>query len=52
MRKTMVEPKNVRKEAEKRTEENLMFRRFLKLNADEKALDRQFKRLHQEIFPQ
>ncbi len=48
----MIEPKDVRKEAEKRAEENLMFRRFLKMNADEKELDKQFKRLHQEIFPQ
>ncbi len=48
----MIDSKDVRKEAEQRTEENLMFRRFLKLNADEKELDKQFKRLHQEIFPQ
>ncbi len=48
----MIEPKDVKKEAEKRAEENLAFRSFLKMNADEKELDKQFRRLHQEIFPQ
>ncbi len=48
----MIDFKEVRKEAEKRAEENLLFRRFLKLHADEKELDKQFKRLHEEIFSQ
>ena len=38
--------------AEKQEEENWMFRTFLKMCADEKELDKQFKRLHEEIFSQ
>ena len=42
----------VREAAEKKEEENWMFRTFLKMCADEKELDKQFKRLHEEIFSQ
>ena len=48
----MIEPNKVRETAEKKAEENLMFRTFLKMSADEEELDRQFKRLHKEIFAQ
>ena len=51
MRK-MIEPDKVREAAEKKEEENWMFRTFLKMCADEKELDKQFKRLHEEIFSQ
>lgn len=48
----MIEPNRVREAAEKQEEENWMFRTFLKMCADEKELDKQFKRLHEEIFSQ
>ena len=43
-------PRKVKFEAQKRERENLEFRTFLKCNADEKELDKQFRRLHNEIF--
>ena len=43
----MIEPNRVREAAEKQEEENWMFRTFLKMCADEKELDKQFKRLHE-----
>ena len=46
----MVSPKEVYEEAKKRADENLLFRNFLKANADERELDKQFRRLHNEIF--
>ena len=46
----MVSPKEVYEEAKKKEDENLLFRNFLKANADERELDKQFRRLHNEIF--
>ena len=39
----MLPPRKVQFEAKKRENENLRFRTFLKYNADEEKLDRQFK---------
>lgn len=39
----MLPPRKVQFEAQKRENENLRFRTFLKYNADEEKLDRQFK---------
>ena len=46
----MLPPRKVQFEAKKRENENLRFRTFLKCNADEEKLDRQFKELHDELF--
>ena len=46
----MISPKNVRVAAEKREDENLRFRTFLKIHADPNELDRQFLALHRELF--
>ena len=46
----MISPKNVRAAAEKREDENLRFRTFLKIHADLDELDRQFLALHRELF--
>lgn len=46
----MLAPRKVKFEAQKRERENLEFRTFLKCNADEKELDEQFVRLHNELF--
>ena len=46
----MIAPRKVRFEAKKKENENLEFRIFLKGHADEKELDKQFKRLHDELF--
>ena len=46
----MIAPRKVRFEAKKKENENLEFRIFLKGHADEKELDEQFKRLHDELF--
>ena len=46
----MLPPRKVQFEAKKRGNENLRFRTFLKCNADEEELDRQFKELHDELF--
>lgn len=46
----MIAPRRVRFEAKKKENENLEFRTFLKCHADEKELDKQFKRLHDELF--
>ena len=46
----MIAPRKVRFEAKKKENENLEFRTFLKCHADEKELDKQFKRLHDELF--
>ena len=37
-------------EAQKKERENLEFRTFLKCNADDKELDEQFAKLHNELF--
>ena len=46
----MIQPDKVRAEAKKKEKENFKFRTFLKCNADEQELDRQFLRLHKELF--
>lgn len=46
----MIHPDKVRAEAKKREDENFRFRTYLKGHADEEELDRQFLRLHQELF--
>ena len=46
----MIAPRKVKRLAKKNEKENLRFRTFLKCNADEETLDRQFKRLHEELF--
>ena len=48
----MLAPRKVKFEAKKKANENLAFRTFLKCNADEKTLDRQFKEFHKELFEQ
>ena len=46
----MVEPSRVNAVAKKYENENIQFRTFLKCNADEDVLDRQFLELHNELF--
>jgi hypothetical protein len=46
----MVRPEEVRSASRKVEEENYKFRRFLKIHADPKDLDRRFIRLHRELF--
>ena len=48
----MLPPRKVGFEAKKKEKENLRFRIFLKCNADEDELDRQFSELHRELFAQ
>ncbi len=43
----MIEIKDV---TEKKLEENYQFRTYLKMHADEKILDKQFKKLHNKYF--
>ena len=46
----MIHPKKLKREAKKKEEENFKFRSFLKIHADEEELDKQFLRLHEELF--
>lgn len=46
----MLAPEKVKREAEKKRHENIAFRTFLKCNADEETLDRQFSELHRALF--
>ena len=46
----MIAPRKVKFEAKKKENENLRFRTFLKCNAEEETLDKQFKALHKELF--
>lgn len=46
----MITPDRVKYEAKKKETENINFRTFLKCNADEQELDRQFQQLHAELF--
>ncbi len=46
----MIQPDKVKAEAKKREDENFRFRAYLKNHADEEELDRQFLRLHKELF--
>jgi len=50
--RTMISPKEVAAAATRKERENIKFRTFLKNRADDDELDRQFLRLHNEIFPQ
>lgn len=49
-REYMIAPRKLAFEAKKKENENLRFRIFLKGNADEEELDRQFAELHAELF--
>ena len=46
----MISPDEVRESSEKNEKENLEFRTYLKINANEKELDQQFYELHTELF--
>lgn len=46
----MIKPENVQGEAAKKEDENMKFRTFLKCHAEEQELDRQFLKLHEELF--
>jgi Fe-S-cluster containining protein len=46
----MLKPRKVRFWAQKKEKENIEFRTFLKINADEDELDQQFLQLHNELF--
>ncbi len=46
----MLPPRKVKFEARKREDENLEFRTFLKIHAEEDVLDQQFLKLHNELF--
>lgn len=46
----MLAPRKVKFNAQKKENENLKFRTFLKCNADDEELDEQFVRLHDELF--
>ena len=46
----MISPRDVRIAAEKREDENLRFRTFLKIHADSDELDQQFFALYSEFF--
>ncbi|MCD7716367.1 MAG: YkgJ family cysteine cluster protein [Lachnospiraceae bacterium] len=46
----MIKPGEVKFQSKKKENENLAFRTFLKIHADEEKLDEQFLRLHNELF--
>ena len=46
----MIRPEELSAAAEKKQKENLAFRRYLKIHADPQKLDRQFLRLHTDLF--
>lgn len=46
----MLCPDKIRAEAQKKENENFKFRSYLKGHVDEDELDRQFLRLHKELF--
>ena len=46
----MIHPDKVREAAKKKADENYKFRSYLKGHADEAELDKQFLRLHKELF--
>lgn len=46
----MIHPDKIRTEARKNEDENFKFRSYLKVHTDEKKLDKQFLRLHRELF--
>lgn len=46
----MIAPRKIEFVSTKKERENIEFRTFLKCNADEKELDEQFAKLHNELF--
>ena len=46
----MLPPRKVKFQAKRKESENIAFRSFLKMNAEEDELDARFLRLHQELF--
>ncbi len=46
----MVSPDRIQIESKKKENENVRFRTFLKIHANEEELDAQFLRLHEELF--
>ena len=46
----MIDPDKVKEEAKRKENENFKFRSYLKDHADEDELDKQFLRLHKELF--
>ena len=46
----MIVPRKVPFAARKKRDENMAFRTYLKWNADEEELDKQFQKLHRELF--
>ncbi len=46
----MIIPRKVKFAAKKKENENIEFRTFLKCNANDEILDRQFAELHEELF--
>lgn len=46
----MIPPRKVAFEAKRKENENMRFRTYLKIHADEEDLDQRFLRLHQELF--
>ena len=46
----MIDPKSINEVAGMLENENIRFRTFLKIRADDDKLDRQFKELHDELF--
>ncbi len=47
----MISPKEIAAQAKQKEEENYEFRTFLKSHADPEELDKQFLKLHNELFP-
>lgn len=45
----MIPPRKVKFMAKKKENENIRFRSYLKIHADEKELDEQFLKLHNEV---
>ncbi len=46
----MIDIKDLKALAREKEDENYRFRKFLKIHADEKTLDNQFKKLHEKYF--
>lgn len=46
----VIPPRKIMREAKKKEDENIEFRTFLKINADEEELDGLFLKLHNELF--
>lgn len=46
----MIDIKNLKELSKKKEEQNYRFRTYLKVHAEEKELDKQFKKLHEKYF--